>query len=114
MPRVALPIRVAVLLREERRKSTGLHAKVLAPEHVDVYSPDDAIPDFNPATTVVAFPSSKSKTWAELEGLDKIDTLLLLCCPWQQYHRLLELPQLAGLQQVAASVVLDHSDTWIL
>ena len=100
MPRVKLPIRVGIMLREERRKSTGLHAKVLAPEHVDIYSPDDTIPEFNPATTVVAFPSAQSTTWAELDDVEQIDNLLLLCCPWQQYHRLLELPQLSGLRHV--------------
>ena len=112
MPRVKLPVRVGIMLREERRKSTGLHAKVLAPEHVDIYSPDDAIPEFNPATTVVAFPSAQSTTWAEMENLDKVETLLLLCCPWQQYHRLLELPQLSGLRHVRIAKVPQASEFW--
>ena len=114
VPRVSLPLRVAVILHEERRKSTGLHAQVLAPEHVVVHDVKrgQSFPPFDPATTVVAFPSADSQPWSELPDLDGIEQLVVLCCPWQMHHKLIELPQLLGVRRVRIANVPETSDFW--
>jgi hypothetical protein len=114
VPRLELPLRVTVLLREERRKSTALHAKALAPDSVSVYQDDAEIPTFDPDTTAVAFPSARAKTWAEMgdEDVRSTRSLVLLCCPWAQHHKLLELPQLAGVRHVRITDVPSASGFW--
>ena len=119
VPQLSLPIRVTVILHEERSKSTGLHAQVLAPDHVKLYDVRcggaSAMPSFDPATTAVAFPSADACTFAELadaNDIGSIRTLVVLCCPWQQYHKLVALPQLAGVRHVRIANVPEQSDFW--
>lgn len=112
VPRVELPLRVAVMLREDRQKSTGIHVKALAPAHVDVYDSEADVPNFDAQSTVVAFPSAEARPWASLEGLDSIKTLVVLCCPWQAPHKLLALPQMQGLRHVSISGTLGASLFW--
>ena len=116
VPRIALPIRVAVIMDEAPRKSTGLHAKVIAPDDTDLYDirsgDTSAIPQFDPAASVVAFPSASAQTWAELPDIGRITTVVVLCCPWQQHHKLLALPQLAGLHHVRIAQAPAASDFW--
>ena len=103
VPRLRLPLRVSVLLRDGRQRSTSLHAKVLAPDDVDVFDcfeDEGGVPDFDPARTVVALPSEEACTWAELQGLESVDHLVLLCSPWQQAHRLAALRQVKQLRHV--------------
>ena len=112
VPRVQLPLRVAIALREEPQKSTGVHAKVLAPASVDVYDAKTPLPAFDPATTVVAFPSADARTLSELPDLASVETVVMLCCPWQQPHKLLELPELAPLRRVRLSEQPGESRFW--
>jgi hypothetical protein len=98
VPRVRLPMHVSILLKDGQQRSTSLHAKVLAPDDVDIYNcfgRTNDVPEFDPARTVVALPSEGAATWAQLDGLEAVDHLVLLCSPWQQVHQLAELPQVS-------------------
>lgn len=103
VPRLRLPLKVSVLLRDGRQRSTSLHAKVLAPDDVtlhDLFDDADHVPHFDPKRTVVAFPSEDACTWSELEGLEDVREVVLLCSPWQQAHRLAALAQVSQLRCV--------------
>lgn len=77
VPRLALPINVAVVLREERQRSTGVHAKVLAPEQVTLYEGDGSdMPCFEAASTVIAYPSAGAQCWEELDNLAGTQAML--------------------------------------
>ena len=102
IPDVALPLSVAVMLKDGRQRSTAMHAPVLAPRDVRVYEhPDYAgLPEFDAERTVVAFPSDDAVPWTALDGLERVRTLILIDSPWQQAQKALALPQLAGLRHV--------------
>ena len=102
IPDVALPLSVAVMLKDGRQRSTAMHAPVLAPRDVRVYEhPDYAgLPEFDAESCVVAFPSDDAVPWTALDGLARVRTLILIDSPWQQAQKALALPQLAGLRRV--------------
>lgn len=116
VPKVRLPMHVSILLKDGQQRSTSLHAKVIAPDDVDVYGcfhgSTDEVPEFDPARTVVALPSEGAVTWAELDGLEAVDHLVLLCSPWQQVHKLAELPQVSRLRHVRIGGACISSGFW--
>jgi hypothetical protein len=106
---------VSILLKDGQQRSTSLHAKVIAPDDVDIHScfgNTDEVPEFDPARTVVALPSEGAVTWAELDGLEAVDHLVLLCSPWQQVHKLAELPQVSRLRRVRIGGACISSGFW--
>ena len=101
IPDVALPLSVAVMLKDGRQRSTAMHAPVLAPRDVRVYEhPYAGLPEFDAESCVVAFPSDDAVPWTALDGLERVRTLILIDSPWQQAQKALALPQLAGLRRV--------------
>ncbi|XP_030370562.1 DTW domain-containing protein 1, partial [Scaptodrosophila lebanonensis] len=68
LPRVELPVHIDIIKHKKEidGKSTAVHAAVLAPAHVRIYTYPD-IPDYREESGVVLiFPSSKSLTVAQL------------------------------------------------
>uniref|UniRef100_A0A7S0Q8T6 tRNA-uridine aminocarboxypropyltransferase 1 n=1 Tax=Coccolithus braarudii TaxID=221442 RepID=A0A7S0Q8T6_9EUKA len=113
VPSIQLPLDVEVILKDGRQKSTAIHAAVLAREHVTVHGFDDqALPHFDAATTVIAYPSENALSWDELEDVEQVRTLVLLCCPWRQPAKLLALPQLQGIRHVKIRTTPGASTFW--
>jgi DTW domain-containing protein YfiP len=100
---VALPIKLDIVrhVRESRQKSTALHALVLgAPGSVRIAeTPDlDALGAFDPARTLLLYPSKESVTLAEMgEALRGVDRVVVVDSTWQQAASVLRSPQLQGL-----------------
>mmetsp|Transcript_11041 Transcript_11041/g.34076 ORF Transcript_11041/g.34076 Transcript_11041/m.34076 type:complete len:288 (-) Transcript_11041:23-886(-) len=115
VPRVRLPLQVSVLLRDGQQRTTSLHAKVLAPDDVEVHAcfgSHFSVPEFDPERTVVALPSDDSCTWDELDDLENIERVVVLCSPWQQIHKFTNLPQVRRLRKVRVGGTAISSGFW--
>lgn len=87
VPSVSLPVRVAISHhRSERlKKCTGIHAKVLDPEMVDVFVMNQDLPDFSAnGDTVALYPSPDAVLLSELssEELSRIKRVVLVEATW--------------------------------
>ena len=106
LPVVKLPIKLDIVrhVRESRTKSTALHALVLGErESVRIAeTPDlDALEVFDPARTVLLYPSKTSVTLADMgDALKDVDRVVVVDSTWQQAASVLRSPQLRGLKHV--------------
>lgn len=112
VPRLRLPLHVHVLLDDNRRKATGLHAKLLAPDHVSVIEyGEQPMPAFDPETTLVLFPSKQAKFIDEVERLERFSSIVLIDCRWTTLRAANE-SALQQLQHVKLRHVPEKSVFW--
>ena len=104
VPRVALPCEVHVVKHplEHNSKSTGVHAPILSAARLISYSQDDgALPAYDPATTVLLFPSARSTSLQALGAkLSTVRTAVIVDCTWSQAHGILSDERLSSLPHV--------------
>ena len=112
VPRVALPCEVHVVKhpQEANSKSTGVHAPVLSDARLFSYSAadtDDAeahgnqLPDYDPATTVLLFPSATSRSLQDMgPELAVVRTAVIVDCTWSQAAGILSDVRLSALPHV--------------
>ena len=86
-PHVQLPCEIHVVKHPQERnsKSTGVHAPVLSDAQLFSYSDDEPLPDYNPASTVLLFPSPTSRSLQEMGSeLKDVKTAVIVDCTWSQ------------------------------
>jgi hypothetical protein len=126
---MVLPLHVDILLTDARSKATGLHAKVLAPKCVTIRelhhsNPKSGmknavadkhaakVPCYSFEETLVVFPSSDSVHIDEVEGLEKVNRLILVESTWKKTVQLLEIPQVKDLRRVRLRYLPPASHFW--
>eukprot|EP01086_Lenisia_limosa_P001562 TRINITY_DN13082_c0_g1_i1.p1 TRINITY_DN13082_c0_g1~~TRINITY_DN13082_c0_g1_i1.p1 ORF type:complete len:253 (+),score=16.71 TRINITY_DN13082_c0_g1_i1:58-816(+) len=99
-PNIKLPIHVHIIKHESEKitKATSIHAKVLAPEDVSVHS-NLEIPEFDPETTVLLFPSEDAQSLDELD-FDKVANVVFIESTWQTCGGILQNPSVEGIPRV--------------
>lgn len=122
VPKVVLPFRCDIIFDDAPKKSTGIHAKVLAPGQVrlvDLFTKDGSssrtpsrcgeavreVPDYDERNAVVLFPDEGALTLEELVTTDsfaaiKAVTVIAIDSPWRRAQVLRRLPQLQQLRSV--------------
>eukprot|EP00050_Salpingoeca_kvevrii_P011069 m.12464 g.12464 ORF g.12464 m.12464 type:complete len:305 (+) comp3234_c0_seq2:111-1025(+) len=107
-PTVRLPLRTVVIKhqRELPGKSTAVHARVLAPDSVELHEFPD-IPNLDVASTVMLFPDASATPIEELD-FSNISTVLFVDSTWNQAKQILRAPELQGLRHVS----IGHVDTF--
>jgi DTW domain-containing protein YfiP len=104
VPRVALPCDVHVIKhpQEQNSKSTGVHAPVLSDARLFSYSADAPLPEYDPATTVLLFPSPTSRSLQEMgPELAAVRTAIIVDCTWSQAMGILSDTRLSSLPHVS-------------
>ena len=96
--------------KENRSKSTGVHGSILSPSDVNIIRfPSEDLLDWDPATTVVLFPSKDAKLLSEIEQVESIKKLVVIDCKWHQVNQYLRVGKLQELRHVK---IADHSTTF--
>ncbi|CAM9221541.1 unnamed protein product [Discosporangium mesarthrocarpum] len=98
-----LPLKVDIIITgKERKKSSGVQVGVMAPNSVQLVPFEGDIPDYDPATTFVVFPSHESVCWDELkpEDLQSAKGLILVDSRWERTGPILNHPKLSGLRHI--------------
>lgn len=126
-PEVHLPLDVDVVFCDRPQKATGLHAKLVAPRQVRIVdlftdaahkslSGDGlrALPEYDPATTLLGYPGPESLTFSELppERLRAARRLIVIDSPWKKSHGLQADPRLACLPRVQLGPGAPASRFW--
>jgi len=115
VPRLRLPLKVTLLFNDKIKKNTGVHARVLAPDDVDLVHYKSKDYSFDPQTDVVVFPSDQATTFDELpaERLCSIKRLVLVDTTWQFANKkVLRDPRIGELQHIKLRKVESHSAYW--
>ncbi|GJP55762.1 hypothetical protein CLOM_g14691 [Closterium sp. NIES-68] len=107
-PRLALPFHAHIVFHRTERPSmsTGVHAAVLAPAHVTLHRWADieagGLPRFDPADTVVLFPSGDAREVGDMgaEERRRVKRVVLLESKWKGAPALLSLRQLSSLPHI--------------
>ena len=84
-PRVLLPVKVDIIFHDKREKSTGLHAKVLSPDMVNIFDYPDHVPRYDEVEeeiTVVLYPSERAVPLATFEREHAITRIVLIDSAW--------------------------------
>lgn len=93
VPSLRLPLQVHVWFQDKIKKSTAPHAKVLAPQDVEIIpypaAKGDALPTYTCENAVVVYPSFEAETLEQIspEELREIRTMIFIDCPWQRRQR---------------------------
>ncbi|CBN79212.1 conserved unknown protein [Ectocarpus siliculosus] len=104
-----LPLQVDVVVTaEERRRSSGVHVAVMAPQSVRVVSFEGSGGDdlsscsYRPESDFVVFPSAASVCWSELseEDLARVRRVILIDSRWVNTGAVVGHPKLKGLRHV--------------
>eukprot|EP01114_Cavostelium_apophysatum_P013615 TRINITY_DN3333_c0_g1_i1.p1 TRINITY_DN3333_c0_g1~~TRINITY_DN3333_c0_g1_i1.p1 ORF type:complete len:250 (-),score=39.58 TRINITY_DN3333_c0_g1_i1:114-863(-) len=99
IPKVKLPLQVNIVHhpQEHQSKSTAMHAKVLAPDDVNIYEFPE-FPDYSKESEGVAllFPSPNAKFVDEVD-VTQFKKLVVVDSTWQQTHRIITDPKLANV-----------------
>jgi DTW domain-containing protein YfiP len=107
LPALASPLPLDLVVirdpREQRSKSSALHAHVIASGTTTLELPLDPLVTFDRATTCVVFPSDSSSAVADLPNLIELRTVIVLDSTWANAKRLSTLPQLVGINRVQLS-----------
>jgi len=114
-PKVGLPIKIDIVKhhREVEGKSTAVHAVVLAPEDVTMFT-FPHIPDYSQEKALLVFPNDTSKSLqqivedtcmkSEIEGHDfPFTKIVFIDSTWNQCYGMLQDERLAGLPTVKIS-----------
>ncbi|KAL4138821.1 hypothetical protein KRP22_002499 [Phytophthora ramorum] len=119
VPVLKLPLQVHVWFQDKIKKSTAPHAKVLAPQDVEIipYPPakdKDALLSYTRETAVVVYPSFEAETLEEIkaEELRDIRTLIFIDCPWQKAPVIMTDPAIANLRHVKLAQPPKESNFW--
>lgn len=119
VPSLTLPLQVHIWFQDKKKKSTAPHAKVLAPQDVEIiqYPPEkegETLPAYTREDTLVVYPTYESETLAELapEELQSVKTLVFIDCPWQKAPVILHDPALANLRSVKLAKPPLESKFW--
>lgn len=111
MPMVSLPFNVHIIKdkREHNTKSTAIHAKVIAKDHVQIYDALE-IPNYQGRDDVfLVFPDEKAVTIGDTFGLDtlikdperlKQMTIVFIDGTWKQAKSLVQNSQLRALPKI--------------
>ncbi|KAF9934258.1 DTW domain-containing protein 1 [Linnemannia zychae] len=85
VPRLKLPIKLDVIKHEQERdgKSTALHAKILAPDDVEVYAWKEMPKYENVDRLLLLFPSPGAKKLSEIDPTS-FDKLVVIDGTWEQ------------------------------
>ncbi|KAF8941409.1 DTW domain-containing protein [Dissophora ornata] len=89
VPQLKLPIKVDIIKHEQERdgKSTALHAKILAPDDVEVYGWKD-MPEYkNVDRLLLLFPSPGAKQLSEIDP-SSFDKLVVIDGTWEQANKM--------------------------
>ncbi|CAM9505240.1 unnamed protein product, partial [Choristocarpus tenellus] len=91
-----------IITQREWKKSSGVQVAVVAPKSVRVLSFDGDIPEYNPRTVLVVFPSERSICWDELppSDLHEVERVILVDSGWERTGPILKHPNLEGLRHV--------------
>ncbi|KAK3839957.1 MAG: DTW domain-containing protein [Linnemannia gamsii] len=89
IPQLKLPIKLDVIKHEQERdgKSTALHAKILAPDHVEVYAWKDMPKYENVDRLLLLFPSPGAKQLSEIDPAS-FDKLVVIDGTWEQANKM--------------------------
>ena len=103
VPVVALPCAVHVIKHplEHNSKSTGVHAPILSEARLISYTEDVVLPEYDPSSTVLLFPSDRSTSLKELGSkLAGVRMAIIVDCTWSQAHGILSDERLRSLPHV--------------
>ncbi|KAF9993065.1 DTW domain-containing protein 1 [Entomortierella chlamydospora] len=89
VPQLKLPIKIDVIKHENERdgKSTALHAKILAPDDVEVYGWKSMPRYENVDRLLLLFPSPGAKTLSEIDP-SSFDKLVVIDGTWEQANKM--------------------------
>ncbi|KAG0066775.1 DTW domain-containing protein 1 [Linnemannia elongata] len=89
VPQLKLPIKLDVIKHEQERdgKSTALHAKILAPDDVEVYGWKDMPKYENVDRLLLLFPSPGAKQLSEIDP-ESFDKLVVIDGTWEQANKM--------------------------
>ncbi|KAG0295816.1 DTW domain-containing protein 1 [Linnemannia gamsii] len=89
IPQLKLPIKLDVIKHEQERdgKSTALHAKILAPDDVEVYAWKDMPKYENVDRLLLLFPSPGAKQLSEIDPAS-FDKLVVIDGTWEQANKM--------------------------
>lgn len=101
IPTVKLPIDVDIIHHpgENLTKSTAVHATILAPSQ-SVMHEFPHIPQYDPETTLLLFPTPESTPVSELTDVEKFSKLVVVDSTWFQCNQVVRDPRLAHLKCV--------------
>jgi DTW domain-containing protein YfiP len=105
LKQIRLKIKVEVVLCDNIKKATGLHAKLVAPDDVTITQVADVTGlsalKFDPADTLLVFPSDDAVPCQEImPGLSAFKRLVLVDTSWQKTKSFVAHPSLAKLKRV--------------
>lgn len=117
MPKLTLPLQVHIWFQDKLKKSSAPHAKVLAPNDVEIIPwPLEAekTPTYDHASTLVVYPSIESETLADFtpKDLQQVKTLVFIDCPWQKAPVILHDSALSQLRCVKLAKPPVESKFW--
>lgn len=121
VPALTLPLQVHIWFQDKVKKSTAPHAKVVAPQDVEILqyplvkdADGAASVTYTREDTVVVYPSSESETLADLskDDLQKLQRLVFIDCPWQKAPVILQDPALANVRCVKLAKPPLESKFW--
>jgi hypothetical protein len=102
-PGVSLPLRVDLVHHPQERitKSTGLQACLVAPAQARLIEFPGEVPAYDPATTVVLFPTEDAlDIWDPALDLSQVTTAVVIEATWQKASAVIAHPNLAKLRKV--------------
>ncbi|CAI5705382.1 unnamed protein product [Peronospora effusa] len=119
VPSLKLPLRIDIWFQDKIKKSTAPHAKVLAPQDVEII-PYPLVNDstnlikYTRNNAVVVYPSFEAETMDEISSneLRNLRTLIFIDCPWQKASVIIKDPTLANLRHVKLAHPPKESNFW--
>eukprot|EP00897_Mesotaenium_endlicherianum_P010569 jgi/Mesen1/9540/ME000064S08884 len=101
VPHLQLPASLHIILHRDERRSacTGVHAALLAPASVALYKQGAPLPTFDPASTVLLFPSPQSVPIDEVDT-EAVKSVVVVESKWKGSQAILNDPALSRLPHV--------------
>jgi hypothetical protein len=114
VPAPRLPISFDIIFKDQQAKSTGIHAKVLCPDDVRVVNFPDELPDYDPDTTVIGYPSEQALTLWDMapSELATVRRVLLIDSAWKKSRGIVQHPKLRQLRHVKLHAPPRESRFW--
>ncbi|KAF4028722.1 DTW domain-containing protein [Phytophthora infestans] len=118
VPALKLPLQVHVWFQDKIKKSTAPHAKVLAPQDVQIVpypaKGGETLPTYTRENAVVVYPSFEAETLEQInaEELRDIRTLIFIDCPWQKAPVIMTDPAITDLRHVKLAQPPKESNFW--
>ncbi|KAK9718167.1 hypothetical protein K7432_005710 [Basidiobolus ranarum] len=103
IPKVKLPFKLEVIKHQAERdgKSTAIHAKIVAPEDVEIYTFPQDLPDLtNLEDTLLLFPTKDAKSLSEIPK-ESFSRVIVVDGTWKQASSILHnIPELSKIRKV--------------